>query len=63
MLQVSRMKSPFEDTGEDDAFTEVEFTLNVFCSQEGTLSVTSDDLNLDPAAPDVSPVGLFPSHC
>ena len=61
------MLSPFEDTGEEEALTEVEFRLNVYCSQEETLSVTSNDLELDPAHEDVKPIGalLFAAslHC
>ena len=53
------MKSPFEDTGLEDALTEVEFTLNVFCSQDNTLSVTSNDLVL--SDPDIRPVGELPN--
>ena len=53
------MKSPFEDTGMEDALTEVEFTLNVFCSQDNTLSVTSNDLVL--SDPDIRPVGELPN--
>lgn len=56
--QVFEMKSPFEDMGDEDALTEVEFTLNAFCSQDGTLSVTSDDLTMDPAHPDIAPIGV-----
>lgn len=51
------MQSPFEDTGEDNALQEVEFTLNVFCSQDDTLNVTSNDLELDRNNPDIAPIG------
>lgn len=52
------MKSPFEDMGEEDSLTEIEFTLSVFCSQDGTLNVTTNDLNLDPSHPEVRPIGV-----
>lgn len=59
------MQSPFEDTGEDNALQEVEFTLNVKGTYDGTLNVTSNDLALDPANPDIMPIGesflLFPT--
>lgn len=51
------MLSPFEDTGEEEALTEIELRLNVFCSSDDQLSVTSNDLELDPAHPDVRPIG------
>lgn len=53
------MQSPFEDTGEEDALTEVEFHLRVFCVSDGTLNVTSNDLTLDPNHPDIMPIGMF----
>ena len=43
----------------EDSLTEVEFTLNVFCSQDNTLSVTSNDLVL--SDPDIRPVGELPN--
>ena len=50
------MKSPFE-SAEDDDFTDVEFTLDVRCVGDETLDVTSNDLTLDQAHPDICPVG------
>ena len=53
------MVSAFDDTGDEMALTEVQFTLNVFCSQEGTMNVTSNDLELDQACPDIRPIGNY----
>lgn len=35
----------------------MEFTLNVRCTSDDTMDVTSNDLQLDPNHPDVVPVG------
>ena len=53
------MKSPFEvaDEMEEDPFTEVELTLNVVCTEEAVMNVTSNDFVLDTRRPDVQPVG------
>lgn len=57
------MLSPFEDTGEEEALTEIEFRLNAFCSTDDQLAVTSNDLQLDPAHLDVRPIGRPPPTC
>lgn len=54
--RVGEMKSPFE-TEEDDDFTDVEFNIDVTCTTDDTLEVTSNDFQLDPRFPDVAPVG------
>lgn len=54
---VSRMTSPFESVGDDDEWTDVEMTLNVKCTSDETMDVTSNDLVLDPLHPEVCPVG------
>jgi hypothetical protein len=54
-----RTQGPFEDTGDDD-FSEVELSLSVRCTSDETMDVTSHDLVLDPAHPDVAPVGAPP---
>jgi len=46
----------FEDAGEND-FMDVEMTLNVKCTSDDTMDVTSNDLQLDNRYPDICPVG------
>jgi hypothetical protein len=57
-----RAQGPFEDAGDED-FSEVEFTLNVRCTSDDTMEVTSNDLQLDPNHPDVAPVGARSHAC
>lgn len=45
------------DAGDDEEVTEVTFTLDVFCNDLETMSVTSNDLGLDKDFPGVHPVG------
>jgi len=59
-VQVGEMVDAFNDRGDEGALTEVNFTLNVFCDQEGTMNVTSNDLELDQACPDIMPIGPPP---
>jgi DNA-directed RNA polymerase II subunit RPB3 len=49
------MKRPFEAT-EDDDLVDITFTLDVKCTTDQTLSVTTNDLQLDPFHEDVKPV-------
>ena len=51
----------FEDAGEAD-FLDVEMILNVKCTSEDTMEVTSNDLQLDANHPDVRPVGEPDTH-
>ncbi len=53
---VAGMKSVFEGADEDD-FMELELSLSIRCTTEGTLDVTSNDFVLDAAHPEVCPVG------
>ena len=53
------MKGVFEDAGEED-FMDVEMSLNVKCTSEDTMDVTSNDLTLDVKHPEVHPVGEGP---
>jgi len=50
------MKSIYENADEHDIL-DITFTLDVKCTTDETLSVTSDDLWLDPDHPSVCPVG------
>ncbi|KAL6771735.1 RPB3 [Auxenochlorella protothecoides x Auxenochlorella symbiontica] len=55
--RVHDMKTIYEAT-EDDDWTDVEFTLDVRCTGDETMNVTSDDLlPADTRFPDVMPVG------
>eukprot|EP00854_Cymbomonas_tetramitiformis_P011393 gene11393-13465_t len=56
--QVDKMKSPLES--EDDDFVDVEFTLDVTCTSDSTMDVTSDFLIPDPKYPDIVPVKYNP---
>lgn len=49
------MKRPFEATSEHDLI-DIVFTLDVKCTTEGTLHITTDDLILDPGYPEIRPV-------
>mmetsp|Transcript_18151 Transcript_18151/g.39084 ORF Transcript_18151/g.39084 Transcript_18151/m.39084 type:complete len:304 (-) Transcript_18151:474-1385(-) len=51
----SQMKRPFEVTDEHD-LSDIVFTLDVKCTSDNTIYVTSDDLILDPNYPEVKPV-------
>lgn len=53
---VHNMKTIYE-AGEDEEVEDVVFTLDVVCTSEDTLSVTSDDLILDSNYPRVAPIG------
>ena len=53
---VHQMKGPFDDIGEQD-FTDVELSLNILCTSEDTIDVTSNDFVLDQMHPEVYPVG------
>eukprot|EP00884_Botryococcus_braunii_P011957 jgi/Botrbrau1/20762/Bobra.0696s0001.1 len=55
---VRRMTSPFESVGDEDEWTDVEMSLNVKCTSDETMDVTSNDLVLDPEHPEVYPVGM-----
>lgn len=54
-MRAAEMKS-YLDTTEDDDFTEVELTLDVTCTTDATMDVTSDMLMPDPRYPDIVPV-------
>ncbi|GAB4818365.1 hypothetical protein N2152v2_005411 [Parachlorella kessleri] len=55
---VHNMKSIYEAT-EDEDWIDVTFSLDVRCTSEDTMDVTSDDLQLDPMHQDVTPVGYY----
>lgn len=50
------MKSIY-DAADDDDFTDIEFRLDIRCTADDTIAVTSDNLILDPRHPDITPVG------
>lgn len=50
------MKGPFDDIGDND-FTDVELSLNITCTADDTIDVTSNDFLLDRLHPEVHPVG------
>lgn len=54
--RVHDMKSIYE-AAEDDDFLDVQFGLDVRCTSDDTIAVTSKDLQLDPQHPDIHPVG------
>ncbi len=49
------MKRPFEMTDESD-LVDIVFQLDVKCTSDQTLQVTTDDLVLDPNYPEIKPV-------
>jgi len=53
---VHNMKTIYE-AGEDEEVEDVVFSLDIVCTSEDTLSVTSDDLILDSNYPRVAPIG------
>jgi len=58
--RVNEMKSPLES--DEDDFTDVEFTLDVTCTSDATMEVTSDFLIPDPKYPDIVPANYTPAH-
>ena len=54
------MQGVFETAGES-GFMDVEMTLNVKCTSDDTMEVTSNDLQLDPNHPEICPVGKAPN--
>jgi len=53
---VHNMKTIYE-AGEDEEVQDVVFHLDIVCRSEDTMSVTSDDLRIDPMFPRVIPIG------
>lgn len=53
--QAYLMKRPFEAVDEND-ITDITFALDVKCTTDQTLAITTDDLTLDPNFPEVRPV-------
>ena len=49
------MKRPFEATDEND-LTDIVFNLDIKCTTDQTLAITTDDLVLDPGYPEIRPV-------
>jgi DNA-directed RNA polymerase II subunit RPB3 len=49
------MKRPFEATDETD-LTDITFTLDVKCTTDQTLAITTDDLILDGNNPEIRPI-------
>jgi DNA-directed RNA polymerase II subunit RPB3 len=60
-LDVHNMKTIYE-AGEDEEVQDVVLTLDISCQTEDTMSVTSDDLILDPQYPRVAPIGYHDRH-
>lgn len=58
--RAAEMRTIYEAT-EDDDFTDVTLSLDVRCTGDETVSVTSNDLRLDPEFPDVRPVDYDPT--
>mmetsp|Transcript_13747 Transcript_13747/g.23247 ORF Transcript_13747/g.23247 Transcript_13747/m.23247 type:complete len:313 (+) Transcript_13747:199-1137(+) len=58
--RAGQMKSPLE--ADEDDFTDVEFTLDVTCTTDSTMEVTSDFLMPDPKYPDIVPAHYNPVH-
>ena len=58
--RAGEMKSPLE--AEEDDFTDVELTLDVTCTSDSTMDVTSDFLVPDPKYPDITPANYNPMH-
>ena len=55
------MKGPFDDVMDGD-FTDVELSLNIICTADDTIDVTSNDFVLDGKHPEVHPVGEHRPH-
>ena len=50
------MKRPFEVTDPDNDLADIYFTLDVKCTTDQTLAITTDDLILDPRFPQIRPI-------
>eukprot|EP00889_Picochlorum_renovo_P004046 jgi/Picre1/31076/NNA_006431.t1 len=55
-VDVHNMKTIYE-AGEDEEVQDVVMSLDIVCTTEDTLNVTSNDLILDPSYPRVAPIG------
>lgn len=55
----SRMKQPFEATGDENEITDVVLSLHVKCTQDATQYVTSNDFILDDLHDDVKPINYM----
>jgi hypothetical protein len=60
--RAAEMKSYLDPT-EDDDFTDVELTLDVTCTSDATMDVTSDMLMPDPRYPEIVPVHQVCALC
>eukprot|EP00192_Tetraselmis_astigmatica_P013274 CAMPEP_0117681520 /NCGR_PEP_ID=MMETSP0804-20121206/19036_1 /TAXON_ID=1074897 /ORGANISM="Tetraselmis astigmatica, Strain CCMP880" /LENGTH=322 /DNA_ID=CAMNT_0005491303 /DNA_START=47 /DNA_END=1015 /DNA_ORIENTATION=- len=54
--RVHELKFPWEDSDENDV-VDVEFYLDIRCTSDETMDVTSNDFTLDERFPDIGPVG------